>query len=53
MAKNNTWGLNDSLWGGETFKSKETRSRLDIRRGIGFASRLERRAHHTDPSPQQ
>ena len=37
MAKNNnSWGLNDSLWGGETFTSTETRARLKIVKGDRF-----------------
>jgi hypothetical protein len=36
MAANEFWGNNDSLWGGETFTSKENRSTLAIKKGDQF-----------------
>jgi hypothetical protein len=36
MAKNEFFGLNDPLWGGETFTSTENRSVLAIRKGDRF-----------------
>jgi hypothetical protein len=36
VANNNTWGLNDSVYGGETFTSSQTRPRLRIVKGDRF-----------------
>lgn len=36
MAKDEFWGNNDSLWGGETFTCRDNRSELSIRKGDRF-----------------
>lgn len=49
---NSTWALNDSLWGGETFKSKQNRPKLNIKKGDRFRVEIGKGKKTLIPHPQ-